>query len=273
LLGEGRTGRLSGYIDGFNLWKTLFEDGVQGVIRGDECFGRIEVSSLLTIKRYLSLALCSDISNLKDYKNYGFSTQEFPQNFLQKKGETLAQWRDRLYHEFRLPTILSPLSDLKLSYVEVITPLLSRTILQQVRQLPDHLRNDRFLFKKIVASMSPKVDFATNSAGASLENILMQKKIVNVLKEELSSKNAKSIFPTNFLDYILKGIKSTQQTKMTKSGSFSLKASVKKFVPIYIKNVIRDNRLLPSVDHNILAFRVFLISKMNAILNDDSNLP
>ena len=209
---------------------------------------------------------------MKNYKNYGFAIQELPQNLLQKKGETLATWRDRLYHEFRLPTILSSLSDLKLPYVEIINPLLSRKIFQQVRQLPDHLRTEKILFKKIVTSLSPKVNFATKCAIESPEDILMQKRIVNLLEEELSSKNAKSIFPTDFLDYISKGIKTKQQAKTTKSGLFSLKASVKRIVPRYIKNAIRDSGLLPSVDHNILAFREFLISRMNAILKNDSTV-
>ena len=270
LLGEGRIDGLSGYMDGFGIWKTLFEEGVQGVIRGDEGFGWAKVSSPLTAKRSVGCPLCSDLFNLKNYENYGFVTQELPQNLLQKKRETLSSWRDRLYHEFHLPTILSSLSDLKLPYVELINPLLSRKILRQVRQLPDHLRTEKTLFKKIVTSLSPKVDYATKGANASPKNILMQKKIVNLLEEELSSNNAKSIIPTGFLDHISKGIKTGQQAKTTGSGLYSLKASVKRIVPRSIKNAIRDSLPLPSVDYNILAFRVFLISRINTILNDDS---
>jgi hypothetical protein len=85
----------------------------------------------------------------------------------------------------------------------------------------------------------------------------------------LSSDNAKTIFPAEFLDFVLKGIKSDDQTKTVKANSFSLKASVKRLMPRFLKNAIRDNVSLPGVNHNILAFRVFLIGRMNTILNQD----
>src|SRR5690606_23659662 len=43
--GEGRVARISGYVDGFEVWRTLSEDGYDGVIRGDEAFGSIAVGS------------------------------------------------------------------------------------------------------------------------------------------------------------------------------------------------------------------------------------
>ena len=279
LCSEGRIDHLSGYMDGLKIWKTLFENSVQGIIRGDEAFGWVPVSSHVRARQSAGWNLCSDFSNLKNYKDYGFAVQELPQYFNRKKGETLATWRDRLIQIYGLPNMWSSLSDLKLSYVELINPLLSRKILQQVRELPDHLRTEKALFKKIVTSISPMVDFATKNDGAnaSLNNILRQEKITTMLKKELSSNNAKSIFPAEFLDYILAGIKTERQIKTNKSSLTSLKSSIKRIAPIpiinaiqFIKNAMRQARGLPSIDHNRLAFRVFLICRMHTILHDDS---
>jgi hypothetical protein len=271
LLGEGRIDHLSGYMDGFEIWKTLFEEGVQGVIRGDEGFGWIEVSSPLAVRHSVGCTLCSDFSNLKNYRVYGFATQELPENLSQKKDETLAGWRDRIYHEFRLPTMLSSLSDLKLSYVEVINPLLSRKALQQVRQLPDHLRTRKTLFKKIVISLCPKVDFASKSAPELPQHILRQRRITSLIKKELATESAKAIFPTNFIDNVLQGIETEQPTEANKLGWSLLQAALKRILPRFTKNAIRNWMPSPSVDSHVLAFRAFLISRMNAILNDDTS--
>ncbi|MBK5271884.1 MAG: hypothetical protein JJE22_12805 [Bacteroidia bacterium] len=272
LLGEGRIDHISAYMDGFKIWKILFEDGVQGIVRGDEGFGWTPVSSPLTLRIAVGCPLCSDTSNLRNYMEYGFQAQELPEQLNQRKAETLHQWRDRLYHEYRLPTILSALSDLKFSYVEQINPLLSKKILQQVRQLPDHLRTEKALFKKIVISLSPEVDFAISGANAEPKNILRQKQFVNLLKKGLSSDGAKKLFPAKFLDFVSNGIKTEAQTKTVKANSFSLKSTIIRYVPRFIKNIIRDKVSLPGVDHNILAFRVLLISKMNKVLTDDCKL-
>lgn len=268
LLGEGRIDHVSGYMDGFKIWKTLFEDGIQGIIRGDEGFGWNQVSSPLAVRINIGCTLCSDFSNLKDYMKYGLPSQELPQHLNQKKEETLNKWRDRLYHEYRLPTILSSLSDLKLSYVEQINPLLSKLIFLQVRQLPDRLRTEKVLFKKIVLSLSPGVEFATSGANAPAELILKQKRVVSWLKNELTSKDAMSVFSAEFLDFISKGIKTEEQTKPVKADSFSLRSLIKKIVPPFIKNAIRYRVSIPEVDHNVLAFRVLLIIKMNKILKE-----
>ena len=270
LLGEGRIDHLSGYMDGFKIWKTLFEDEIEGIIRGDEGFGWEQVSSALTIRLVIGCGLCSDFSNLKDYTKYGFPLQEIPKHLLQRKEETLNVWRDRLYHEYRLPIILAALSDLKLAYVEQITPLLSKEILQKVRQLPDHLRTEKVLFKNIVNSISPKIDYATVESTASYKDILKQKQIADFLKNELCSNDTKKVFPSEFLDVIFKGIQSEDKGKTAKANSFSFRSFIKKILPNFLINAILKVSS-PSIDPNVLAFRVFLISKMNKILNDDCN--
>ncbi|HEV8507568.1 MAG TPA: asparagine synthase-related protein [Chitinophagaceae bacterium] len=269
LLGEGRIDHVAAYMDGFEIWKTLFEEGIKGTIRGDESFGWLRTSSALGVKISTGCALCSDYSNLKDYTKYGVAGQDAPQFLDRKNGETFAMWRDRLYQEYRIPTILSALSDLKLSYVEQISPFLSKKILYTVRQLPDRLRTEKKLFKKIVRAMSPKVGFATSSANAWVGDIFQEKRLVEFLKSELSSVDAKKLFTEEFLDFILKGIKSETKEKNSKARSNSLRSYAKRYLPLFLIRAMRKVSP-PVVDRNILAFRVFLIYKMNEILKEDS---
>jgi hypothetical protein len=206
---------------------------------------------------------------LKEYTKYGIPKQEVPPFLNRKKGETFATWRDRLYQEYRIPTILSALSDLKLSYVEQISPLLAKKILYRVRQLPDRLRTEKKIIKNIIRSISPKIEFATSAATALPGDIFKGKRLAGVLRSELSSDYAKKIFREEFLDLILKGIKTEPEEKISKARSASLRSYAKKYLPLFL---IRAMRMFspPAVDKNVLAFRIFLISKMNEILKEDS---
>ena len=272
LNGEGRTDELSGYMDGFKIWKTLFEEGIQGIIRGDEGFGCKQYSSSRIARMNQDCALYSDFSNLKDYPKYGLPPQKLPQNLMQSKGESQSSYRDRLFHQHALPTEFAALSDLKLSYVEVINPLLSKSILKQVRQLPDHLRSEKLLFKKIVMDISADIKFATQRADASPTNILMENQFVNLMRNELNSIDARVLFPDDFLEFVLKGIRSENRGAAIRVNSPSLKTRINKLVPRFLKNILREKYFLHTIDPNVLAFRVFLIVRMNKIFLNDSSL-
>ena len=255
-LGEGRVDHLSAYMDGFAMWKAMFEDGVQGLIRGDEGlgWGMPKIPMAATVRIGVGCALCSDFRNLRPYRD-GLPDQDLPPNLLKGEGETLAEWRDRLYHQFRLPTIISALGDLRLAYMEQASPLLSRRILRAVRQLPDDLRTNKILFKRIVGAMSPKFEFAASGAIASPQQILRDERIVDLLKEELSSEHLKQVVPAGLLDRIAEGME-TGRLRTSRWDAYSRR--------------VKTRLLGGEVDYNVLAFRVFIISRMNTILNQDS---
>jgi len=98
LLGEGRIDNFSDYLDGFTMWKNIYEAGIEGIIRGEEGFGCHRYWSRIIVRLNQSLNLCSDISNLKDYKKYGFHVQEVPNNLNKRNWETLSTLRDRIFH-------------------------------------------------------------------------------------------------------------------------------------------------------------------------------
>jgi len=100
-------------------------------------------------------------------------------------------------------------------------------------------------------------------------DIFHEKRMVEFLKSELSSVNAKKIFAAEFLDFILKGIKSETKEKKPKVRSTSLRSYAKGYLPLFLIKALRKVSP-PAVDRNVLAFRVFLIIKMNEILEQDS---
>lgn len=268
--GEGRIDHISGYTDGFFVWKKLFENGVKGIIRGDEGFGWVDVASPLRVRYNIGCAHCEDFVNLKNYKNYGIPEQLIPSYMLQGKDESLDTWRDRLYHQFRIPTVLSALSDLKLGYVEQITPLMSDNIITTVQNLPDKLRTDKFLFKKITKNLKPKLKYATKSATSDPQNILSSSEVLSYITKELSSPYAKEIFSEEFLHMIIKKsqINKTHTTK-NKYKSW-LKSTLIKLIPTKIRIHLASNNKL-SIDNNILMFRVYIIIYMHQRLSSTEN--
>ena len=267
--GEGRIDHLAGYMDGFQIWKTLFEDGVHGIIRGDEGFGRESVSSPNDVFSLAGIELCANFSNLKNCKAFQLPDQHIPSHLQRMSGESLSTWRDRLYHEHRIPVYLAALSDLKLSYVEQMNPLLSRKILTVFRSLPEHLRTDKSLFKRIVARVGPKVEIAKAGANASPENILLQRGIVEILRSEIDSERAKSLVPSGLIMQVLQNLQISDGPATRHRHSFRNK--FKEHIPSFARDFLRGKGVVASVDFNVLAFRIYLISQMNAVLSADAH--
>jgi len=255
-------------MDGFKTWRTLFENGVSGIIRGDEGFGWVPVSTLSDVKRSIGISLCSDFVNLRDYTNRYFPTQILPSAYERKEGESLELWRDRLYHQYRIPAILAALNDLKLPYVEIVNPLLSRRIIYHVRTLPDKLRTDKYLYRQIVLAISPKISFAKYSGIETEKNILKSGNVVQYLIDELSSDYACDILSKEFTKYICDNMEILETKK--RESEVSLKGRLKPFVPSWLKSKIQTQLAPPKIDINVLAFRAYTICKMNQMLVEDS---
>ncbi|MCK0715834.1 hypothetical protein ACFO0U_13350 [Chromohalobacter sarecensis] len=265
---EGRVDHIAGYMDGMDIWKKLHDEGVHGVIRGDEGFGEYPVSSELNVRNLVGCGLCSDYKNLSQIADeFGFPPQEMPVELLQKEGEAFYAWRDRLHQEYRIPTVLAALSDIKCSYLEQINPLLSRSVLDAVRSFPDDLRTDKYLLKNIVESMEPRVPFAVKVANASPKDILRDKGCVDLMKSEINSNYSAGLFGAGFANRIISEIKVGND----KPRRWDVKGLVSSLLPTSIKSRLRNTVARRSVDGNVLAFRVFMIIKMHKMLVSDSS--
>ena len=271
--GEGRIDHLAAYMDGLEIWRRFHDEGIEGVIRGDEGFGWSDVSSDLTVRLNIGCALCNDFKNLRNLNKFqNFPIQELPSSYHKKESESIEQWRDRLYHIYRLPTILAALSDIKFSYVEQINPLLSSEILYAVRKLPDVCRTNKALFKEIVKKVSPDIPMATRSANDSTVNILRSNTMVQLIRKELATDLALSLFTPEFLKFVCDEIKEKKIQVTFPNKSFGIIASLKRFIPQKMRFWFRNMGVSPSLDGNKFAFRVFIILRMNQILNQDKDL-
>lgn len=263
--GEGRIDHIAGYLDGFLIWKSLFENGFEGIIRGDEVFGFNKYYSSMMVTKFMGLTLCSEFSNLQKHEYIKNLEQELPNPLQQKPGESLATWRDRLFHMYRIPFIQSALSDLKYPYVEQINPFLSRQIVNLMRQLPDHLRTDKKMFKRVMKPMDPGIPFARRDSNGLIINILKQEELVKIIKTELSDAYAKTIFPENFLKEVIKDLKINR--KQTKIKTKTLLEIAKESIPVNFKKFLLQNKTSMILDENTLGFRIFIICRMHKILN------
>lgn len=269
--GEGRIDHLSGYLDGFLIWKNLYNSDVEGVIRGDEVFGYSKYYSPLQVRKLMGLTLCSEFANLKKYSYINSLPQQIPNHFLQRPAESLSTWRDRLYQTYRTPYILSALSDLKLSYVEQINPFLSQKIVKFSRGLPDHLRTNKALFKKVMNKFEIPIPYASRGSNGLMINILKQGEIVEIIKQELSSENAAEIFPKDFLTQVINNLKT--ENKLVEIKSKGLMEMAKNSLPVNLKKLLSRNKTYFTLDENTLGFRLFIICRMNRILNPIDNAP
>ncbi len=217
----------------------------------------------------LKCALCSDFSNLTELcQRFELPMQQMPNYLQQHSGESLSTWEDRIY-QYRFPTVIAALSDLKLTYSEQSTPPLSNNIIQVVRELPDRLRTEKRLFEKIGDSLEPRIAYANKGTNARPGKILKHPDVVKFLSTELLRQDSKSIFPEGFLDTLIQNLKTDTREKQVLSKKQRIVALLKRSTPKFLKNMILSNTPL-TIDYNALAFRVYIIIFMHRLLSEES---
>ena len=268
--GEGRIDHISSYIDGFQIWKTLFESKVEGVIRGNQVFVQKKPPNAFAVRYSMGIPLCSDFKNIQQFPYIRSLQQYMPPRLEQKEGETISTWGDRLMQEYRLPVVQAALSDLKFPYVDQFEPLLSRQIILESRRLPDHLRNGKSLFRKIVESLNPNIRYATKSATINKQKLFAQPDFLKLIIEELHTPNARSIFPEVFIEEVMSKINKEEKEQKETISILNIKKFIAVNLPLKWKEKIYGTVISPTLDLNTFAFRIFIICRMHRILLADA---
>lgn len=298
-IGEGATDNIAGYLDGFFMWSELFNDGVEGILRGDEGFGWNSGTkgwsckeTTIRIRESVSLYLMEDFYELNGQQTDGIANQIIPEYLVRQPKESFEDWRDRLYHQYRLPVGLAALNDLKFAYLEQASPFLSRKILEVVRTLPHEERTDKRAFRRIVDSICPEISYATKGGGPYPGNFFAWPKMTEFLKDSLESNS--NVIPKMFVKNLIKNLRVASSPSSNskgmgnntveelqyqkKSKSFASQfgdwkkglLTIKKTL-FHVLRAVTGNRIVKKrLDPNRLAFRVYMVEFMYDLLEDDA---
>jgi hypothetical protein len=269
--GEGRVARIAGYLDGFAVWKTLFDEGVDGIIRGDEAFGSIVVRNPYAVRHASSLTTMADYFAPAELATFDLPEQNVPPHLARRTNETLATWRDRLYQQFRVPVLLAALTDVKAAYVEVANPLLTRGVLDCVRRLPDDLRTEKRLWKQLVRAKLPDVPFATRVAVEALEDFIADPTVVRLMIDELATEHARTLFSPALLATVGAALRTALRTDHPPRRRREFRLPLARAVPDRLRAAARSWLTSPpGLSSLTLAFRSFLASRMSSLLAIDA---
>jgi hypothetical protein len=189
---EGRHDHLNRLDAGYDSYGELYMGGIDTIVRGDEGFGWKPVRQTPTaVRRSVGIPLCGEIGALKPHlKRFGLDHHALPPDLERQPDESFDTWRDRLYHGFRIPTVLAALNESKAGHFDVVNPLVSRRALEAARSLPDDLRTDKPLFRELVTRIGPDVPFAGREGAPERLDNLRRPDVHRLLRASLASDTA-----------------------------------------------------------------------------------
>ena len=268
--GEGRIDHVSSYMNGFDIWKYLFENKYEGILRGNQLFSGLKPVSELDIRRFMGLSLISDFENLKKHDFLNSLDQYVPGKLERQKTENLRQYRDRILADYRIPIIQAALSDLKFPYVEQFDPLLVNSIVEEIKNTPDKQRNEKKIMKELLRALDNEIEFAKIDATKPKEELFQQEKMVTEILKELESKTAQRIFPETFLKDVKNILEKRKNSRPTKPMNL-LKRILSSILPLKLKKKLVKSFQTSNLNPFTLGFRILVITKMNRILNEDAD--
>jgi len=273
--GEGRNDHMNAYLDGMKLWEFLYEQKIKGIIRGDMAFGCPECKFDKFARFYNVLTTCDDFANLRKFQNdYELPAQKIPEKYRKQDGETTQQYMYRLHSIHKVPVLLAALADIKYSFLEQISPFLSKRILKAARTQHDSLRMNKQLFKNLVLKRSKGIPIATSGATEKMIEYLSRGEIKKEISQFLEQYGKDIVSP----EMIHTVISQYNQTEIKRPFTQRLKNAFTKTLPkklikklAIVKNKHADSYAKPNLDIELIAFRLYLTVKMKKLLKEDSS--
>lgn len=248
----------------------MHERGTSTILRGDEGFGWSHALSEEQVQIEIGVAGLHRHFTPAQIEEFGLQLYSLPDTLVRKENETLENWRDRLYHQHRLPVILSALTEAKAGYIDVINPFLSRHILETVRSMLSAERTEKSAFRKMVAALLPSVPYASKAAHRSLTTITNSEEFKMIAGDILGSPTAQEIFTAPLLSYAVQRLKRDSKTKSKPwMGRIARHLFPARFVTKL--RAVKHSGHRP-LNAGVLIFRMAMITKVVATLKKDMQL-
>jgi len=265
--GEGRIDHIQTFTDGMEMWARIAGQGFRGVIRADEVFGWLPVKNEQDTRLSVAFNRLEDFANLQSPEAYGLPVQSFPDFYHRQEGESVDDWRDRLYQQYRVTFIQTALHELVYPYVELVNPLLMDEIVKLTHTLPSALRTSKRLYTEIVAGLIPLIPFAQKPSIPEPEDIVKAPAVMQMIREEITSTEAKRVLSPEMVQWVVQHMKADEAKASRVVPTWKVRA--KRMLPFGIKKMLRHSIMQYKADANQLAFRNYLILKAGNMLAQD----
>ncbi len=262
----GTTDQLFPYLDGLQMWASFAARGIAGVVRGDEGFGWIPVRTVAHARQSVGLVLLRDFLGEADAEALADGSQRLPDTLAPQPGESIATYRDRLYHGYRIPVGLAALNDVKAPFVEIASPLLAREVLTFVRRMPDPLRTDKAAFRHLARIQGPPLPYATMGADDDRSDYLRSEPYVRWFREELQDGPVEALLPAPWRDRLLADLR---RGDLPVPPTRSLRAALKRILPGAWVAELRARRGPERPSLRVLTLRTALAGRLLRLLADD----
>jgi hypothetical protein len=149
--------------------------------------------------------------------------------------------------------------------VEIANPFLSRRVVDVVRSLPDHLREDRRAFATFVRAYGPDLRYASKAAPAEPTEYLARSDLLAEIRRELGSGQAETVLDRQALDRLGAALEGSSTTDAHRR----LRDAARLAVPAGLARRIRPYSAI-LLSSRELAFRLYIASRMASMLAQDA---
>lgn len=265
-VGEGRVDHIQTF-GGLDFWQQVMEDQIISIIRSDEAFGWLKSSSEKDVRVSMEMNLASDFPETELFFIVsGISQPTLPMEYERSAKESLEDWRDRLYRQWRIPNVLSGLSDPALLFCEITCPLLHPIFLSWSKaQKSKDLTNKR-KYKKHIDQFYQDIPYAKKASVSNLEYLLKKPELNNLLINFIGSTEFKEWLGIETQSLILDKLNS-RKSIISEENDFI--RNFKGALPYWMKKLLRRNLVPYRLAWERISLRLFIVFEMNRLLKND----